>query len=284
MAIPAPPLVKGAVSFGLGSLGAIGGSKLYDVAVNKLAPIQKGMENVPIMGPAIKQKNLTRDIMQKSGATRITPAEFGVPALPGTATDIYFGGKKSEIRAGREAASTLRNRSSREAAATSNAYGTRKGSALTGLGGSAPIINQKNRTLTSQGKTAKLAPTQLIRDPKTGRQVVGDLAYSGGRPVYMARASIQSRNDTPLARLSRWSGIGGQRQADAQAARGEYRTALRNTQQYTRQLGISPQAATNQRLPGYGVGTKKVGPKIVGPKKVGPKPVQGPTTSLIRPA
>ncbi len=162
---------------------------------------------------------------------------------------------------------------SRKVAAQSGTYGARQGSALTGVGGPT-TVNRKSGTLTSGGKTAKLASTQLVRDPKTGQQRVGDLAYRGGQAVYLARPSVASR-DTGLGgiirNVSRTTGIGGQRQRDAAAAKAEYRTALKNTQQYQRQLGVTPKAATAQKLPGRGVGPKKVGAKIVGPKKVGPK-------------
>lgn len=176
-------------------------------------------------------------------------------------------------------------RKARQGMAASNVYGSRKGSAITGVGG--PLtVDKKAGTITSGGKKATLGKTQLVRDPKTGKQVVGDLAYRNGKPVYIARPSTASRDSNASVgsawrNVQRSLNIGGQRERDVAAAKQEYRTALKNTQTYQKQLGIKPQSATAQRLPGQGVGPKKVGPKKVGPKIVGPKIVgpKKPTTS-----
>jgi len=144
--------------------------------------------------------------------------------------------------------------SSRKIAAQAGTYGARQGSALTGLGKDTKV-DKKSGTLTTQGKTVKLASTQLVRDPKTGQQRVGDLAYKGGQAVYLARPSVPSRDvglGGALKNLSRATGIGGQRERDVAAAKQEYRTALKNTQDYTKGLGISTKSATAQKLPGYG--------------------------------
>ena len=111
-------------------------------------------------------------------------------------------------------------------------------------------INQQKGTITSGGRTAKLSSTQLVRDPKTGKQVIGDLAYRGGKPVYLARPSIASRDTNLFSRLSRATGIGGQRERDVSAAKREYRTALRNTQRFQSGMGLTPQKAKALGLPG----------------------------------
>ena len=145
---------------------------------------------------------------------------------------------------------------SRSGMRTANVYGATKGSALTGLGG--PVkVDTKAGTLTTKGKTVKLPSTQLVRDPKTGQQRVGDLAYKGGKATYIARASTASRDSyaSPAGawrNLQRGLNIGGQRERDQAAAQTEYRTALKNTQAYTKDLGISTKSATAQKLPGYG--------------------------------
>ena len=120
----------------------------------------------------------------------------------------------------------------------------------------------------SQRRTVQLAKTQLVRDPKTGQQRVGDLAYKDGKPVYLARPSAASSDTNLLSRLSRATGIGGQRERDAAAAKKDYKTALGNTQTYQKKLGITPKPAVGPKI----VGPKIVGPKIVGPKIVGAKP------------
>ena len=137
-------------------------------------------------------------------------------------------------------------RSARQVAAKANTYGANKGSALTGIGGPTSVSQNKDGTgfmstgSGSQRKTVQLAKTQLVRDPKTGKQRVGDLAYKGGKAVYLARPSAASSDTTLLSRLSRATGIGGQRERDAAAAKKDYRTALGNTQTYQKKLGITP--------------------------------------------
>ena len=100
------------------------------------------------------------------------------------------------------------------------------------------------------------------------------MAFKGGKPVYLARPSVSSRDTSLGARVGRALNIGKySKAAETQAAKQEYRTALKNTQTYQKKLGITPKAATAQKLPGRGVGPAKVGPKLVGPKIVGPKKV-----------
>jgi hypothetical protein len=126
-------------------------------------------------------------------------------------------------------------RSSRQIGAQSGKFGSRYGSAISGSGGPT-TVNRQAGTITSGGRTAKLGSTQLISDPKTGKKVVGDLAYRRGKAVYLARPSVASRDTDLFSRFSRWSGIGGQRSADAANAKREYRTALANTQRYQKQI------------------------------------------------
>jgi hypothetical protein len=165
-------------------------------------------------------------------------------------------------------------RSARQVAAKANTYGANKGSALTGIGGPTSVSQNKDGTgfmstgVGSQRRTVQLAKTQLVRDPKTGQQRVGDLAYKDGKPVYLARPSAASSDTNLLSRLSRATGIGGQRERDAAAAKKDYKTALGNTQTYQKKLGITPKPAVGPKI----VGPKIVGPKIVGPKIVGAKP------------
>lgn len=181
---------------------------------------------------------------------------------------------------------TMDTRGARQVAARTGAYGARQGSALTGIGGN--TITSKDTKgnafistgAGSQRRTAQLAKTQLVRDPKTGKQVVGDLAFKGGKATYLARPSIASRDTSLAARVGRALNIGKySRSAEQQASKQEYRTALRNTQQYQKQLGVKSTTA----LPGRGVGPKKVGPKLVGPKKVGPK-IVGPRKPAPKPS
>lgn len=206
---------------------------------------------------------------------------LGGSSIASSLSDKLTGGRKQPTEKDFEKAKQRHGvTQSRQIAARSGVYGANKGSAVTGIGGKTTTSKDtKGNTFMSTGagsqrRTVQLAKTQLIRDPKSGKQVVGDLAFKGGKATYLARPSVASR-DTGLGgvfrNISRSTGIGGQRERDAAAAKQEYRTALKNTQTYQKKLGITPQAATKQKLPGRGVGPAKVGPKKVGPKLVGPK-------------
>ena len=169
---------------------------------------------------------------------------------------------------------TEATRDARQVAAKANTYGTKQGSALTGIGGPTSVSQNKDGTgfmstgVGSQRKTVQLAKTQLVRDPKTGQQRVGDLAYKDGKPVYLARPSVSSRDTSLTANVDRALNLGRfSKEAEQQAAKTEYRTALKNTQTYQKKLGITPKPAVGPKI----VGPKIVGPKIVGPKIVGPK-------------
>ena len=168
-------------------------------------------------------------------------------------------------------------RSARQVSAKANTYGANKGSALTGTGGPTSVSKNKDGTgfmstgVGSQRKTVQLAKTQLVKDPTTGKQRVGDLAYKGGKAVYLARPSAASSDTNLLSRLSRATGIGGQRERDSAAAKKDYRAALKNTQTYQKKLGITPKPAVGPKI----VGPKIVGPKIVGAKPAPPKPPAG---------
>lgn len=244
--VPGPPIVKGAAAIGAGLVGAEKAGQAYDWAANKSRPARQAVA-----------KATGYDKFQQRNAL-IKPGS----GLSGVA----------------RAQQTVDTRGARQIAARSGAYGTRQGSGLSGIGGQTTTSRDtKGNTFMSTGagsqrKTVQLAKTQLVRDPRTGKQVVGDLAFKGGKATYLARPSIQSRDTSLSARLGRALNIGRySKAAEAQAAKQEYRTALKNTQTYQKKLGITPQAATKQKLPGRGVGPAKVGPKKVGPKLVGPK-------------
>lgn len=113
-------------------------------------------------------------------------------------------------------------------------YGATQGSAIVGTGGKTTFDTKKN-TITTGGKTAQLPKTKIL--PGGG---VGDLAYRNGKPVYLARASMAQRgNQSLLARVSRATGIGGQRERDQAALNKERTQAIQNTLRYRQQLGIT---------------------------------------------
>ena len=122
----------------------------------------------------------------------------------------------------------------RQKAGQQGAYGSRQGVGIVGTGGKMEVDRQSN-TITSGGRTAALPKTKILSG---GR--VGDLAYKDGKPVYLARASMAQRgNQNLFARLSRATGIGGQRERDAAALAREREQATKNTIKYRKELGAS---------------------------------------------
>lgn len=241
---PLPVKVAGAAVGGL--VGDTAASAAYDYAADKTRPVRQATAKATGFDK-FQQKNAL--IKPGSGLSGIARAQ-----------------------------QTVDTRGARQVSAKTGTYGAKQGSALSGIGGKTTTSKDtKGNAFMSTGagsqrKTVQLAKTQLVRDPKTGKQVVGDLAFKGGKATYLARPSVQSRDTSLSARVGRALNIGRySREAEAQAAKQEYRTALKNTQTYQKKLGVTPKAATAQKLPGQGVGPKKVGPKIVGPKLVGPK-------------
>jgi hypothetical protein len=120
----------------------------------------------------------------------------------------------------------------RQRAGQQGAYGSRQGVAVVGTSKNT-TFNKKDNTITSGGRTAKLPSTKILAG---GR--VGDLAYKDGKPVYIARADMaQSGNQNLFARLSRATGIGGQREKDAAALAREREQAMKNTLKYRKDIG-----------------------------------------------
>jgi hypothetical protein len=199
-----------------------------------------------------------------SKAPEDKPIRIGAAKVGGQVVPVQYGSVAGEKKVGTQAqaASTRAVQQSRQVAAKSNTYGATSGSGIRGIGGPTTVSKTDRGSFISTGsgaqrKTAQLASTQLIRDPKSGKQVVGDLAFKGGQATYLSRPSTASRdsNATPggaWRNVQRSLNLGGQRERDAAASKREYRTALQNTQQYTKKLGITPQSAAKQKLPGYG--------------------------------
>lgn len=122
---------------------------------------------------------------------------------------------------------------SRQQASKAGVYGATRGSGIVGTG-RPTTFNKAANTITTSGKTVQLPKTQILPG---GR--VGDLAYRGGKATYLARASVASRDTNVLSRLSRATGIGGQRERDIAATNRERQQAMQNTLRYRQQLGIT---------------------------------------------
>ena len=129
----------------------------------------------------------------------------------------------------------------RQQASTNKEYGATAGSALVGTGGRMDV-NMKANTITTGGKTVQLPKTKVLPSGK-----VGDLAYRNGKPVYLARGDMAIRgNQNLLARMSRATGIGGQRERDAAALAKEKQQAQKSFNKYKSDLGIKPSTNTTK--------------------------------------
>lgn len=162
------------------------------------------------------------------------PERYGVATQAGQRTFVPYGSVAGAKKVGTPA--TVRAVQARQQAATSGTktYGGRQGSAIVGIGGKTTYDTKKN-TITTAGRTAQLPKTQIL--PGGG---VGDLAYRGGKPVYLARASMAQRgNQSLLARVSRATGIGGQRERDIATVNRERQQAMQSTLAYRKKLGIT---------------------------------------------
>ena len=220
--VPGPAPVKLAAAGVGGLLGAEKAGKIYDYAADKTRPARQAVSKTTGFDKFKEKGSMTRQ---------------GVGL--------------------QKAQQTVDTRAARTVASKAGTYGATKGSAVTGIGGNTFTSRGKGGSafITTgaggQRKTVQLAKTQLVKDPKTGQQRVGDLAFKGGKAVYLARPSVSSRDTSLSARVGRALNIGRySKAAESQAAKQEYRTALKNTQQYQKKLGITPQAAKAQKLPG----------------------------------
>jgi len=170
-----------------------------------------------------------------SGKPEDKPFRVGAAKLGGQIVPVEYGSVAGQRKVGTQAqaASTRGVQQSRQVASKANVYGATKGSGIVGTGGPT-TFNKAANTITTGGKTAQLPKTQILPG---GR--VGDLAYRGGKATYLARASVASRDTNVLSRLSRATGIGGQRERDAAASNRERQQAMQNTLRYRQQLGIT---------------------------------------------
>ena len=170
-----------------------------------------------------------------SGKPEDKPFRIGAAKFGGQVVPVQWGSVAGQKKVGTQAqaASTRAVQQSRQVASKAGVYGATRGSGIVGTG-RPTTFNTKANTITTGGKTVQLPKTQILPG---GR--VGDLAYRGGKATYLARPSIASRDTNVLSRLSRATGIGGQRERDVAAANRERQQAMQNTLRYRQQLGIT---------------------------------------------
>jgi hypothetical protein len=96
------------------------------------------------------------------------------------------------------------NAKTRAAMATANRQ-RQFGKGIVGTGGKT-TFNTQNNTITTGGRTAKLAKTSVVTDPTTNKKEVGYLAYKDGKAVYKRgqdTSSLAQTSSNPLERIGR---------------------------------------------------------------------------------
>lgn len=126
-----------------------------------------------------------------------------------------------------------KNAKERKAAAVMNRQ-RQYGKKIVGVGGETKFDTKKN-TITTGGRTVKLANTSVVTDPTTGKKEVGYLAYKDGKAVYK-RGQAAGTNDGVLGRLKRWIDPKGTAKRDAAANAAKLKQAQANDAAYRKAL------------------------------------------------
>lgn len=113
------------------------------------------------------------------------------------------------------------------------------GGALVGTGGKTTFDKKKN-TMTTGGKTVKLAKTSVVTDPKTGKKETGHLAYKDGKAVYKRAAKPGEGTSNWLERVGRAVNPNAYKKNDAKLAAEKLKKAQANDAQRAKDLGIKP--------------------------------------------
>jgi vacuolar-type H+-ATPase subunit H len=111
------------------------------------------------------------------------------------------------------------------------------GGALVGTGGKTSFDTKKN-TMTTGGKTVKLANTSVVNHPKTGKQEAGHLAYKGGKAVYKRPDAPGTGTSNPLERIGRAVNPNAYKANDAKLAQQKLNVAKQNDATRNKALGI----------------------------------------------
>jgi hypothetical protein len=170
-----------------------------------------------------------------------------------------LGGYVAGSELGGSAAETVAGATPKEKLAMAQANRMRQsGSLIKGAGGPTTVSQKKpggpafiSTGAGSQRRTTQLPTTALFK--KDGKQSTGYLAFKGGKPVYKQGPNPQTlarTSSNPLERVGRTLFAGAYKQHDIKKGKEAYKTALRNTQQYQKNLGITPQKAKALGLPG----------------------------------
>jgi hypothetical protein len=113
------------------------------------------------------------------------------------------------------------------------------GGALVGTGGKTTFDTKKN-TMTTGNKTVNLAKTSAVKDPKTGKQETGYLAYKGGKAVYKRADKPGTGSSNAFERIGRTINPNAYKANDAKLAAQKLNKAKQNDASRNQSLGIKP--------------------------------------------
>jgi len=113
------------------------------------------------------------------------------------------------------------------------------GGALVGTGGKTTFDTKKN-TMTTGNKTVNLAKTSAVKDPKTGKQETGYLAYKGGKAVYKRADKPGTGSSNAFERIGRAINPNAYKANDAKLAAQKLNKAKQNDAARDKALGIKP--------------------------------------------
>ena len=113
------------------------------------------------------------------------------------------------------------------------------GGALVGTGGKTTFDTKKN-TMTTGNKTVNLAKTSAVKDPKTGKQETGHLAYKGGKAVYKRADKPGTGSSNAFERIGRTINPNAYKANDAKLAAQKLNKAKQNDAARDKALGIKP--------------------------------------------
>jgi hypothetical protein len=113
------------------------------------------------------------------------------------------------------------------------------GGALVGTGGKTTFDTKKN-TMTTGNKTVNLAKTSAVKDPKTGKQETGYLAYKGGKAVYKRADKPGTGSSNAFERIGRTINPNAYKANDAKLASQKLNQAKQNDAARNKALGVKP--------------------------------------------
>lgn len=113
------------------------------------------------------------------------------------------------------------------------------GGALVGTGGKTTFDTKKN-TITTGGKTAQLGKTSVVKDPKSGKQETGYLAYKGGKAVYKRADKPGTGSSNAFERIGRTINPNAYKANDAKLAAQKLNKAKQSDAARNKALGVKP--------------------------------------------